>query len=158
MELALTLVKADSLEKLELSDMPETLKAVYRAGDGLSYIFHIQTSTKYVAKETEVLLVTTPFGTIKQIEIINWNVGHGVYATEEYLDGYIGARWQSLEDDVELVSAATGTSKNLRDAVTSALKLVFPTPIYTYIAIAIMAAALVLSVSLAVVFQRRRRV
>ena len=157
-ELALTLVDADSLEKLELGDMPATLKAVYVTGDKSSYIFHVQTSTQYVAKETEALIVTTPFGTIKKLEIINWNVGHGVYATDEYLDGYLGANWQSLEGDVELISSATVTSENLRNAVTDALKLVFPTPIYTYVAIAIMAASLILSVSLAIVFKRRRRV
>lgn len=158
-ELALTLVPgADSLEKVEVANMPETLKAVYRTNDGSSYIFHIQTSTKYVAKETEVLLVTNAFGTIKKLEVINWNVGHGVYATEEYLGGYIGANWQSLEGNVELITSATSTSENLRNAVSGALKAVFPTPIYTYIAIAVMAVALILSVSLAIIFKRRRRV
>ncbi len=158
-DLALTLVPgAISLEKLEIEDMPATLKAVYLTNDKSSYIFHIQTSTQYVAKETEALIVTTAFGTIKKLEVINWNVGHGVYATEEYLDSYLGSNLQSLEGGVELVSNATGTSVNLRNAVADALKTVFPTPIYTYIAIAIMAIALVISVSLAVVFKRRRRI
>ena len=159
MELALTLVNgAASLEKLEISDMPETLKAVYLTNDKSSYIFHIQTSTQYVAKETEVLLVTNRFGTIKKLEVINWNVGHGIYATEEYLNGYIGANRQSLEGDVELISSATRTAENLRNAVSDALECVFPTPIYTYIAIAVIAVALVLCVSLAIILKRRRRV
>lgn len=158
-ELAMTLVNEKyKLERLVICDAPETLKSAYRTSDKSTYIFHIQTSTQYVAKETEVLLVTNEFGTIKKLEVINWNVGHGIYATEEYLDGYIGANLQSLDGDVELITSATSTSENLRNAVSDALKCVFPTPVYTYIAIAIIAVALALSVSIAVVLKRRRRV
>lgn len=147
-------------ELLELPEgAPETLKRVYKETSDKGYVAYIVTAGEYVAVATESLVYLDGEGNIKDMEILVWNVGHGI-GPGDFTDRFIGKNAETVKD-VELVTAATGTSGDLKAAVEAALPYI-PTdfPIARVIGII----ALVLAVAAPVGFgvylyiKRRKRV
>lgn len=114
-----------SLEKINPENKPATVKKLFRETVGGGYIAYVVTSTQYVAKETEGIIAIDSTGKITDVSLLCWTVGHGVDYTEAYLDSFIGKNAESLTE-VELVTEATGTSVNFRNAVGDALSLITP--------------------------------
>ena len=160
LELAGELIQNEKgFEKVTLDEsVSPTVKAVYKETSGKGYIAYLVTSTQWVARESETLVFFDSFGRIKDIEILTWTVGHGVDYDEAFVSSFIGA--ESKEDlaDVALVSAATGTSEHLRDAVAAAFDAV-PAPAFPVWRAVGIAAILVLVAAFVTVFvfNRKRR-
>ena len=113
------------LEKMNPENKPATVKKLFRDRKSGGYIAYIITSTQYVAVETEGIVAIDAAGKITDVKLLTWTVGHGVDYTEAYLDSFIGKTQKTLTE-VELVTEATGTSTNFRDAVNAAMELIQP--------------------------------
>ncbi len=111
------------LEAVALENAPEAVKAMFKLSDDSGYVFYTVTSTQYVARETEAFVYINAAGKIQTMRLVNWTVGHGVYPTKEFVDGFIG-KSEATIGGVEIVSGATGTSDNLKNAIKDALSLV----------------------------------
>ncbi len=117
-------VGGGELEEVILAeDAPATLKRLYYHRESDSYIAYNITSTKYVAVETEGFVVINKKGAIEKVDLLTWTVGHGVNPTDTFEDSFIGKDKNSIIA-AELVSEATGTSKNFTIAVHDVLKYV----------------------------------
>ncbi len=129
----------EKLEKLTLSEnAPETVKAMFKLTSGRGYVFYTVTSTQYVKYETEAFIYTDINGKIMDLVLATWTVGHGVEASDDFINGFVGKTFDTIET-AELVTGATATSENLRDAVKSALSLVPEHVNYSVIAVIILA-------------------
>ena len=147
---------ASALSAIENDLLPDSVKRVYRDADG-GYIIYIITSTQWVAVETEALVKTDRLGNVTKLELITWTVGHGVNADEEYLESFIGKHNSSL-GRVDLVSGATVTAANLRDALRGALDVLYPAPVYSIITASVLAAMLAAAIGGYIYLKRRRGV
>ena len=158
LELAGELIQNEKgFEKIEVSkNAPDTVKAIYRETSGKGYIAYLVTSTKWVPRETETLVFIDSFGEIKNIKILTWTVGHGVDYTKDFVDDFIGKTAEDISD-VEIVTAATGTSDHLIDAVKAALAEVTPAVPGWRIAAIIILIALIGAFVTLLVFNRKRR-
>ncbi len=149
---------AGGFERLELSeDAPESLKALYRAEGGFGYVAYIVTPGDYVAVATESLIHFNTEGKIVGAKLLVWNVGHGVPAGD-FADRFIGATKDTVAE-VELVTAATGTSVALRDAVAAAFDYV-PTdfPAARVVGIAVLVLAFAAAAAAVIIVKKRRAV
>ncbi len=108
-----------ALEDVTPSNAPATLKRLYKSKSGKGYAAYIITGTQYVSVATEGLVTFDAHGKITGVKLFTWTVGHGVNYTEEFLEGFVGKTAAEL-GAAELVSGATGTSSDFRDAVRSA--------------------------------------
>ena len=114
-----------AFERVNLSDKPSTVKKIFRDTATGGYVAYVITSTQYVAVETEGVIAIDARGRITAVKLLTWTVGHGVDYTEGYLDSFVGKTADDLTE-VELVSEATGTSVNFRNAVGDAMSLITP--------------------------------
>lgn len=149
-----------TLEKMELPEnAPETVKAMFKLSGGRGYVFYTVTSTQYVKYETEAFIYTDINGTVKDVLLATWTVGHGVEATDDFINSFNGKNADTL-GEVELISGATVTSDNLVKAVSDAVSVV-PTHVnYAAISIAVIAVCAALAIAAAVYFRiiiRRKR-
>ena len=108
-----------TLEELPLMDAPATLKRAYSAGDD-GYFAYIVVPGAYVPVATEAIVHLNTDGEIVKVNLLQWVVGHDVGAGN-FADGFVGADRDTI-DDVELVTGATGTSSDFRNAVSEAVK------------------------------------
>ena len=108
-----------TLEELPLTDAPETLKRAYSAGDD-GYFAYIVVPGDYVPVATEAVVHLDTECKIVKVNLLQWVVGHDVGAGN-FADGFVGADKDTV-DDVELVTGATGTSEDFRNAVSEAVK------------------------------------
>ena len=112
------LVPGASFELAYTSDLStSTLKKLYSVSSG-GYVAHIVVPGAYVPVATEALVYVNAEGTIANINLLQWIVGHDV-VPGDFANGFIGADNDSIED-VDLVAGATGTSLDFKNAVTSA--------------------------------------
>ena len=112
---------AEGFEALQIpAGAPETVKGLYKVLGYDGYVVYTVTSTQYVAVETEAL-VYVHNGTVKNVELMTWTVGHGV-EPGDFASTLIGKNASEL-CDVELVTEATGTAMHLRDAVIDAISV-----------------------------------
>lgn len=147
---------ADSFEKLPLPEnASKTLRALYKVVGYDGYIAYVITSTKYVEVETEALVYINAKGEVGDLYLVTWTVGHGVGAGD-FASKFIGLNAASL-NDVELVSAATGTSEHLRDAVIDAVKLIPVDRTPSIIGIIVVVISIVSFAAYIVVIKRSRR-
>ena len=147
---------AESFESVEIpTNAKQTLKKLYKVAGRDGYVAYIITSTKYVAVETECLVYINAAGKVGNIDLITWTVGHGV-EPGEFASSMIGKTKEELAD-VELVTSATVTAGNLRDAVADAIAVV-PTD-YTPVIIgaAVIAVALISVAALIIIKRRKNR-
>ena len=113
-----------AVEEVQLTeDAPKTLKRLYYHRESDSFIAYNITSTKYVAVETEGFVVINSRGYIEKADLLTWTVGHGVPPTDTFDDSFIGKDKNSIIA-AELVTEATGTSRNFTVAVHEALRYV----------------------------------
>ena len=110
------------------SDNPFIAQALYNQ-DTNTYIIYTKTIAQYGGGiETESRIVIKN-GKITELSLYTWVVGHTVDAdapTEEevkaFADSFVGKSLSNV-DSVELVSGATGTASNVREAIKAALGL-----------------------------------
>ena len=148
---------ATDFEQVTVPNAPETLKRLYKvSGVKGGYVAHVSVAGDYTPVATEALVYIDVWGKIADIELLIWNVGHGVEAGD-FAEGFIGKDKDSVAD-VELVSAATGTSTDFKDEIAKILPLV-PTTYGSALAVAIVISAIWLFGGIAVLiyFKRRNR-
>ncbi|MBP3401945.1 MAG: FMN-binding protein [Clostridia bacterium] len=146
---------AKCFEKIAIPEnAAESLKALYKVIGFDGYVAYVITSTKYVDVETEALVHINAKGAVGNIELITWTVGHGV-EPGDFAASLVGKNAKQLAD-VELVTSATVTAENLRDAVVDAINSVPKnnTPIIVGAAVAALA---VISAITVIIIKRRRR-
>ena len=119
------LLPGADLERMNPENKPDTVKKIFRDKTSGGYVAYIITSTQYVDVETEGVVAIDASGKIVGVKLLTWTVGHGVDYTEAYVDSFIGKTQKTLAE-VELVTEATGTSTNFRDAVNAAMELITP--------------------------------
>ena len=166
LELAGELVQNEKgFTKLTLPEgTSDTVKAVYEETSGKGYIAYLQTSTQWVARETETLVFIDSFGKIKDIRVLTWTVGHGIDYTEDFVNSFIGktkediGRTKEELHGIELVTGATGTSEHLCYSIADAFDAV-PSPKAPVLRIVAIVLTLVLVSSFVflVIFNRKRR-
>ncbi len=145
---------AKGFEKLSVpSNAASTLKAFYKVVGFDGYVAYVITSTKYVDVETEALVYINSKFEVGNIDLMTWTVGHGI-EPGDFAASMIGKNAKALAG-VELVTAATVTSGNLRDAVVDAINVIPKNYVPTIIGAAIAALSLVSAVVL-VIFKRRK--
>lgn len=144
-----------ALNAVELSeDAPDTLKRLYKAGD--VYVAYVVVPGEWVTVATEGMVAFDASGKILSVELYQWVVGHDTVYTQDFLDGFVGKDKDTV-GDVELVTGATGTSGDFRNAVGEAINYSLPEfPIYRLIGILIACIAVGAAVA-AVIYSKRRR-
>lgn len=116
---------AKELKQVKLSDnAPSTLNALYKDSSGKGYVAHIIVPGQYVPVATEALVYIGERGAVKDILLLKWIVGHGV-GPGDFAEGFIGSH-KGTVGDVELVSAATTTSADFRNAVSDTINFIVP--------------------------------
>ena len=145
---------AKGFEKMSLPEnAASTLKALYKVLGFDGYVAYVITSTQYVDVETEALVYINAKGEVANIELMTWTVGHGI-EPGDFAQSLIGKSVNELKD-VELVTAATVTAGNLRDAVVDAIKVI---PMnYTPMIIGAVVMALSAVTAVAVIIIKRRK-
>ena len=158
LELASELVPfAEGFEPVEIEGMPETVKRLYKVkGIKDGYVAHVIVAGAYTPVATETLVYFDENATISAINMLVWNVGHGVEAGD-FADGFIGKNKDNI-GEVELVSAATGTSQDLRNAMSEIIPLI-PTAssLPAVIGAVLLALAFVGFIAALIYFKRRNR-
>ena len=97
-----------------------TLKDLWSVDKG-GFVMHIVVPGAYVPVATEALVYVNASGVIEAIDLMQWVVGHDVGAGN-FAEGFIGKNAYHI-DETELVSGATGTSKDFKNAATAALNV-----------------------------------
>ena len=101
---------------------PETLLKLYKETGGKGYVAYVATRGEYVPVANEALVHIDLDGNIVAVNHLTWVVGHNVSA-EGFADRFVGKdNWNVGE--VELVTGATVTAGDLREAVAAAVKTV----------------------------------
>lgn len=145
---------ASGFEKLEIPESAaSTLKAFYKVLGFDGYIAYVITSTKYVDVETEALVYINSKGEIGNIDLMTWTVGHGI-EPGDFAQSLIGKSADELKD-VELVTAATVTAGNLRDAVVDAINVIPMNYTPTIIGAVVMALSAVAAVAVIIIKRRK---
>ncbi len=158
LELADELVpNSKGFEKLEIEEgAPEALRALYRETGGKGYIAHIIVPGEYVPVATEALVYFDSLGKIKNVNLMKWIVGHGIEAGD-FASGFIGKTEKDIES-VELVTSATGTSGDLRNAIKSVMPYIPKDfPIAMTVGIAVLVLSIISFVAYRVAVNKKRR-
>ncbi len=145
-------------ELVELpNDAPETLRRLYKETLGRGYVAYIVTTGWGGSFATEALVYFDTEGTIQNVNLLIWNVGHGVEAGD-FPERFIGKNANTVEG-VELITSATGTSSDLKSAIAAAFPYV-PThfPVARAIGIIALCAAAAIAVTLVILKKKRRAV
>ncbi len=145
---------AKGFEKVEIPEnAASTLKALYKVIGFDGYVAYVITSTKYVDVETEALVYINSNGEIGNIDLMTWTVGHGI-EPGDFAQSLIGKSADEL-GDVELVTSATVTAGNLRDAVKDAINVIPMNYTPAIIGAVVMALSAVIAVFV-IIFKRRK--
>ena len=145
---------AKGFEKVSLPEnAASTLKALYKVVGFDGYVAYVITSTKYVDVETEALVYINSKNEVGAIDLITWTVGHGI-EPGDFAKSMVGMSADELAD-VELVTAATVTAGNLRDAIVAAISVI---PVdYTPMVIGVVVIALcVIGTAVVIILKRRK--
>ncbi len=146
---------AKCFEKISIPEnASESLKALYKVIGFDGYVAYVITSTKYVDVETEALVYINSRGAVGNIELITWTVGHGI-EPGDFAQSLVGKNAAELAE-VELVTAATVTAGNLRDAVADAINCI-PKNNTPIIVGAIAAALSAAGAAIVIIVKRRKR-
>ncbi len=142
--------------ELEVAEgAPEALRRIYREDSGLGYVAYIVVPGAYVPVATEALVYLSTTGEIIDIHLLSWIVGHGVEAGD-FAERFIGCDIEEAAE-VELVTAATGTSLDFRNALCESMAYV-PTefPVARAVGIALISVFAVCFVVILVISKKRR--
>lgn len=145
---------AEGFDPVELSaDAPKSLKKLYKVVGYDGYVAYLITSTKYVDVETESIVYINSNGKVGNIQILTWTVGHGV-EPGDFASALIGKGAEEL-GEVELVTSATVTAGNLRDAIVDAIGVI---PVdYTPLIVGAVVLALSIACAVTVIIIKRRK-
>lgn len=158
LELASELVPfASGFEAVSIDGMPETVKRLYKVnGIKSGYVAHIIVPGAYTPVATEALIYFDKDGVIGNVNLLVWNVGHGVGAGD-FADWFIGKDKDTVAE-VELVTAATGTSGDFKAEIEKILPLI-PTASKLPVVIGAVTLVVILAgfVSALIYFKRRLR-
>ena len=146
---------ATGFEQMSLDGQPETVKRLYKV-EGANIkggrVAHVIVPGDYTPVATEALVYYDNGGNIVDVEILVWNVGHGVEAGD-FADGFIGKDKGSV-GKTELVSGATGTSQDFRDE----MEKVLPSKaLTTVIGTVLLSLAFIGFIAALIYFKRRNR-
>ena len=144
-------------EKIESQeDAPKELVSVYRVLGGRGgYVAHYVVAGEYTPLASEALVYYNGRREIVDMDLLVWNVGHGV-EPGDFEDRFIGVDEKTVSD-VELVAGATGTSADLRTAITDSMPYIpknFPIARFMGVFALILAAGFV---TVAVIYTKRRK-
>lgn len=145
-------------DKLDVpAGAPETLKALYRERGECGYVAYIVTTGWGGATATESLVWFDTLGTIRDVNLLIWSVGHGV-EPGDFAEQFVGKN-KATAEGVELVTSATGTSGDLKAAIIATLDSV-PThfPVARVVGIAAIAVAAIVACAMYFIISRRRRI
>lgn len=151
-----TVPMSSDFELVELPEnAPNTLRRLYKETLGRGYVAYIVTTGWGGSVATEALVYFDTEGTIQNVNLLIWNVGHGVEAGD-FPTRFIGKNAENAEE-VELITSATGTSSDLKDAIIAAFPYV-PThfPIARAVGIVVLFAAAASAVILVIIKKKRR--
>lgn len=157
LELADELVpNSKGFKELEIpSAAPETLKKLYKETSGKGYVAYIVTPGEYVAVATEGLVYFDTLGTIKDVDLLIWTVGHGV-EPGDFAEGFVGKTEETVKD-VELVTSATYTSADFKNAIIDAFPYIPKDfPIARVLGVVILCSAVALSAVMIIIYKKRR--
>ena len=114
----------NSFVKLTLDEAaPTGLVALYRNQENNTVIAHLVVAGEWVPIATEAFVTFNSLGRITDMKLTQWVVGHGVEPDQSFVDGFVG-KYDSTVDFTDLVSGATGTSLDLRNAISLAAQFV----------------------------------
>ena len=133
---------------------PEYLRSLYKVGSNDGYVAYVVVPGDYVAVATEALIYFDSLGRISNINLMTWNVGHGV-SEGDFAKGFIG-KTEKTVSETELVAAATGTSLDFRDAVVDIYPYIPTNSIYRIIAIIAVSLSVIAFASYHVIINRKR--
>lgn len=128
LELAEALAISDELIDITPDNADKTLKRMYQViGNG--YVVYLRTYAEYSGSpETDTLVHFDNNGKILAVKNLYWKVGHTVEqgapdenAVNGFFAGYVG---KNETDSVELVTGATGTALNFKNALDKAIDVV----------------------------------
>ena len=144
-------------EPVDIADgAPDALRRLYRETSGRGYVAYIVTTGWGGSIATESIVYFNTERTVVDVDILIWNVGHGV-GYGDFDKNLIGANPDTIEE-VELITECTGTSGDLRAAIAEVMSYV-PSefPIARVVGIAMIVLAAVISISITVVIKCKRR-
>jgi major membrane immunogen (membrane-anchored lipoprotein) len=147
-----------NFELLEIPEgAPSTLKRIYKDTTGRGYVAFVRTEGWGGEVGTEALVYVDTLGTIKNVKLLVWNVGHGV-SGDDFAKSFIGMNKDTI-DEVELISGATGTSEAFKNSIATALPYIpthFPTA--RVIGIIVLAISVCAAVFFVILYKKRRTV
>ena len=123
---------AEGFEEVELKSTDGTVKRMLRESSGLGYVIYTHTYATYGGGlETETLIAVDNNGKITNISNLLWVVGHNVEidptqpppsdeSVNDFFKSFIGKTIDDV-DSVDFIVGCTGTSSNVKAAVTDAL-------------------------------------
>ncbi len=107
------------------ADAPEYLAALYKSMTSDRTVAHVIVPGEWVPVATEAFVLYNRWGTIVDFKLTQWVVGHGVNPSSSFIDGFIGKSIEAVKE-TELVTGATGTSVDLRSAVSEVSEYLSP--------------------------------
>ena len=149
------LVGEKSISPTEIPDgAPDFFKKLYKVSKR-EYVAYIVVPGEYVPVATEGLIYIGESGKIKKLELLSWIVGHGV-GYGDFPEKFAGKDRKTVHG-VELVSTATYTSGDFRDAVSEVFNYIpTPFPIWRVIGIALLSVS-VSAFFVAMIISKKRR-
>lgn len=161
---------SNAFEDITPEEENKNIKKVFREKSGKGYSVYVHTYAAWGGTlESETLVAFDAQGTIVGVKKIMWTVGHGPddnppapsdEVVDAFFQSFVGKNLEAART-AELVTHATGTASNVREAIVSAAEHVsdlvaqnvFPVARF----VGIMAVALAVSAIAAVIFIKRRR-
>lgn len=101
---------------------PASLMRLYKETSGKGYVAYIITPGEYVPIANEAMVYIDMNGDVAAINHLQWVVGNAISA-EGFAEQFVGKDYWSV-GDVELITQATYTSSDLRQAVYDAVEVV----------------------------------
>ena len=109
-----------ALEKVELENLPESVKLVFKDRHGQGSVVLVKTKTQYVDPDTVSLVSVDHAGKVREVKILEWKHGEGYTYTEDFVSSFTGLDSAGV-DGVDVIAGSTGTSTNLKLAVKDAI-------------------------------------
>ena len=114
-------LKGASLKDITPEEKETHLRKLYLDEASGNYVAYVATIAAYGGGlETDGIVVVDKSGKILTCDILTWKVGHDLVLPDGYTGQYIGKTDVDIES-VELVSGATTTAQNFKNAVTDVL-------------------------------------
>lgn len=100
----------------------EGASRVWKDKNGGGYVVLVTTKTQYVNPDTETLVAVGLDGKVIGIKILKWVHGENISYTEAF-EGSFDGKDSAGVDGVDVITGATGTSNNVKNAVKLAISV-----------------------------------